>query len=412
MTGASICFASWTPSAPSSTGGPATSKRRSPGNGRWPTSSERSARRSKGEPSLRPELRLAALASFGLLALAGCHRKEQEPEPTKRLRAMRPGGRRSSPTRSSCAARLPPLPDEDAQIASQVVGANPAGLRARGGRRRGRGDRSRASTAPRWSMRRAAEAAVARTRAELKNAVATGARVERVFEHGIAARQEVDDATTRADGAAAAENEAESAARRAQRQVERALVRSPLTGVVVRIFGAPASWSTAPRRPRSSRSPIRAASSSMPTRPRPIWCASKGPGGRPDRGGAARGGLDREPSPLRAPAVDRATGLGVVRVALDARGRPRPPIGVAGDGARERRRRPASGRRPARSGARGAASARRWKSSCVGPTAWRTFAGFRVAPRWVTPWRRWASRWARPWWSSPSSGSPTARPSR
>src|SRR6185369_9161785 len=75
--------------------------------------------------------------------------------------------------------------------------------------------------------------------AERKNAEATQARTERVFEHGVAARQEVDDAVTRTAMARAVETEAEVALKRTRRQVERATVRSPIAGVVVRLLRRP-----------------------------------------------------------------------------------------------------------------------------------------------------------------------------
>src|SRR5262249_37027598 len=84
-----------------------------------------------------------------------------------------------------------------------------------------------------------ARAALEKAQAERRNADATHARTERVFQHGIAARQEVDDAATRAATARAAENEAGAIAQRARRQVERATVRSPIAGVVVRLLRRP-----------------------------------------------------------------------------------------------------------------------------------------------------------------------------
>ena len=222
---------------------------------------------------MRPDCRLVALTSLGFLALSACSHKEQEPEPTKRL--VRCAVARAVTITDAIELRgtVSPLPDKDAQIAAQVVGRIlQVGVREGDAVTVGQSI-ARIDGAALVDEARAAEAAVARTRAELKNAVATSVRVQRVFEHGIAARQEVDDATARADSATAAQNEAESAARRAQRQVERAIVRSPLKGVVVRIFGGLVSWSTAPPRPQSSRSPIRAVSSSSPTPPRAIWCS-------------------------------------------------------------------------------------------------------------------------------------------
>jgi RND family efflux transporter MFP subunit len=151
-----------------------------------------------------------------------------------------------------------------------------------------------------------------------------------VFEHGIAARQEVDDAATRADGARAAEAEAEAGARRAHLQVQRAAVKSPLAGVVVKILrrsgelvdGTPAtpvvevadpsrlelvSDVAAPDLVRLERE--QAADVTVAALPGVRWAGSVS---------------------AVSPAVDRATGLGTARVALALEAGPRPPIGVLG----------------------------------------------------------------------------------
>ena len=178
------------------------------------------------------------VAALGM-ALAGCRHKELAPEATKR--SVRCAVARATTITDVIELRgtVSPLPDRDAQIAPQVAG-RVLQVQVREGDAVTVGQPvARIDSAALVDEARAAEAAVARTRAELKNAEATSARVQRVFEHGIAARQEVDDATARAASATAAQNEAESASRRAQRQVERAIVRSPLKGVVVRIFRRP-----------------------------------------------------------------------------------------------------------------------------------------------------------------------------
>ena len=279
---------------------------------------------------MRPELRLAALASFGLLALAGCPHQEREPEPTKRL--VRCAVARATTITDAIELRgtISPLPDKDALIAAQVVG-RVLQVSVREGDAVAVGQPiARIDSAALVDEAHAAEAAVARTRAELKNAVATASRVQRVFEHGIAARQEVDDATARADSATAAQNEAESAARRAQRQVERALVRSPLKGVVVRIFrrpgelvdGTPATPIVEVADPSRLELDADATASDLVLL-RKGQQADLTVAALP---GAAWTGTVSAVSP----AVDRATGLGVVRVELNLADRPRPPIGVLG----------------------------------------------------------------------------------
>ena len=281
-------------------------------------------------PDWRPELRLAALASLGFLALAACSPKERAAEPTKR--SVRCAAARATTITDAIELRgtVSPLPDKDAQIASQVVGRVLQVLVREGDAVAVGQPIARIDSAALVDEARAAEAAVARTRAELKNAVATSARVQRVFEHGIAARQEVDDATARADSASAAQNEAESAARRAQRQVERALVRSPLKGVVVRIFrrpgelvdGTPATPIVEVADPSRLELDADATASDLVLL-RKGQLADLTVGALPS---VAWTGTVAAVSP----AVDRATGLGVVRIELGLADRPRPPIGVLG----------------------------------------------------------------------------------
>jgi len=81
-----------------------------------------------------------------------------------------------------------------------------------------------------------ADATLQKARAELRAARAALARLQRVFAAGIAARQEVDDATARVAAAQASEGEAAAAAAQAHLQIERSVVRSPLDGVVVGVF--------------------------------------------------------------------------------------------------------------------------------------------------------------------------------
>ncbi|MBI3894047.1 MAG: efflux RND transporter periplasmic adaptor subunit [Candidatus Wallbacteria bacterium] len=83
---------------------------------------------------------------------------------------------------------------------------------------------------------RQADAALAKARAERKNAEVTLARSRRVFERGIAPRQEVDDAVARAASARASQDDAEAAVRQAHRQADRAVVKSPLGGSVLKVL--------------------------------------------------------------------------------------------------------------------------------------------------------------------------------
>ncbi|HKA90936.1 MAG TPA: efflux RND transporter periplasmic adaptor subunit, partial [Haliangiales bacterium] len=175
-----------------------------------------------------------------LVALAAC-RKEAEGEPAPAKKKVRCEAVVTSEVADTIelAGTIAPLPDRDALVAPQVGGRVLQVLVREGDATTEGQTVARIDAALLGDQAKEAEAALARARAERQNAEATLARAQRVFEHGIAARQEVDDATTRAASARAAEAEADAVAQRARRQVERATVRSPLAGVVIKVFRRP-----------------------------------------------------------------------------------------------------------------------------------------------------------------------------
>ncbi len=83
-----------------------------------------------------------------------------------------------------------------------------------------------------------AEAAADQARANLENARLALARNQNLFERGIAARKELEDARTQESVAAAAVRQAEAALALARLQVSRAEIRSPLAGRVVKRFAS------------------------------------------------------------------------------------------------------------------------------------------------------------------------------
>ena len=84
-----------------------------------------------------------------------------------------------------------------------------------------------------------AQAALAGTEAAVQNAKVSAERTTRLFEHGIAARQEVDDANARLLATRATADGARAALEVARRSVSFATVRAPMSGVVLRTFRAP-----------------------------------------------------------------------------------------------------------------------------------------------------------------------------
>jgi len=223
---------------------------------------------------------------------------------------------------------IAPLPDRDAQVSAQVPGRILRVLVREGDPVTAGQVLARLDDGPLVDELHAAEAALTRSRVEARNAQATASRVQRVFEHGIAAKQEVDDALAREQAAGAAASEAEAGARRAQRQVERAAVRSPLAGVVVRLFrrsgelvdGTPATPIVEVGDP-SSLELVADAPASELVRLQKGQVAGVSIS-------ALRGTNVKAKVGAVSPSVDRGTGLGIVRLELEAPGRL--PIGILG----------------------------------------------------------------------------------
>lgn len=273
-----------------------------------------------------------ALLVAGVIAGVSVGCKHEQPAAAPPRRAVRCAAVEAATMTDAIELRgtVSPLPERDALIAPQVAGRL-LRVHVREGDTVEVGQPvAFVDDGPLVDDARAARAVVARTRAELDNAKATSARVQRVFEHGIAARQEVDDAKARAATTAAAQTEAEATARRAQRQVERATVRSPLKGVVVRVLrkpgelvdGTPATPVVEVADPSQLELTADATASDLV---------------HVQRAQVADIVVTALPSvswtgkvAAVSPAVDRATGLGVVRVTLDLGKGPRPPIGVLG----------------------------------------------------------------------------------
>jgi membrane fusion protein (multidrug efflux system) len=267
-----------------------------------------------------------------LAAPAGCHRSAEDAEPAASPKRVRCAAATRQPLFDVVELRgtVSPLPDRDAQIAPQV-GGRIVRLVVREGDRVAAGQVvAQIDAAPLVDQAKEADAVLAKVRAESRNAETTAARVERVFEHGIAARQEVDDAQARAASARAAEAEAAAAAQRAHRQLERASVRSPLGGLVLKVMrhsgelvdGTPATPIVEVGDPSQlelvSDAPAQDLVRIAAGNPATVTMVALP--GREFRGRVA----------VVAPAVDRATGLGAIRIALDLGGGPAPPVGIYG----------------------------------------------------------------------------------
>lgn len=224
-----------------------------------------------------------------------------------------------------------PLPDRDAQVAPQVSGRIVRVLVREGDTVKAGQPLAQIDDAPLIDEARQADATLAKARAERKNADGSLARTQKVFEHGIAARQELDDAQARDATAQAGEADAEAASQRAHRQLERATVRSPLSGVVLKVLkrsgelvdGTPATPVVEVGDPSQLELVADATAQDL------VRLKRKDPAtvtfaALPDVE------IDGTVAAV-APAVDRATGLGTVRISLDLEeAEIRPPVGVYG----------------------------------------------------------------------------------
>jgi membrane fusion protein (multidrug efflux system) len=223
-----------------------------------------------------------------------------------------------------------PLPDRDAQVSPQVAGRLIKIGILEGDKVKQGQPLAQIDPGPIEDSMREADALLNKAQAESENARVTLQRVERVFQRGIAARQEVDDAKARAAGAAAAEAQATAASRRAHRQVEFATVRSPLSGVVLRLLrrtgelvdGTPATPVVEVGDP-SALELVADAS--------PQDLLQLGRGNLATLLFSALPGRSFSGSVAAvAPAVDRTTGLGKVRIAMDLSHGAAPPVGLYG----------------------------------------------------------------------------------
>jgi multidrug efflux system membrane fusion protein len=277
-------------------------------------------------------MRASVRCAAGLCVVLGCTARGEPSEPAPAVKAVRcVEVKRIELTDSvELPGTIAPLPDRDAQVAAQVSGRIVRVEVREGDAVKAGQVLAHVDAAQLLDQVHEADAVLARASAERLNADTTLTRVKRVFEHGIAARQEVDDASARASSALAGEAEAAAAAKRAHLQLERTSVVSPLDGVVLKLMkrsgelvdGTPAT-------------PIMEIGD-----PSQLELVADAPAAdlvRLKRGDSASIALSALPGlDLRghvstvAPAVDRATGLGVVRVAIETAEKSAPPIGVYG----------------------------------------------------------------------------------
>jgi RND family efflux transporter MFP subunit len=199
------------------------------------------------------------------------------------------------------------------------------------------GDRVRRNAVLAEVDARASQDAVTQARATLagaeaasQNAALTADRTRRLLEHGIAARQELDDAEARLASARALATAARASLNGVNRNLAFATVRAPMDGVVIRLVRSAGDLvDGTPATPVVEVGDPSALDLLASAAPADLVMLSV------DQPGAARfEALPGRSYPVTvrsiAPTIDPATGVGSVRLSL-APGPRAPPIGLAGE---------------------------------------------------------------------------------
>jgi RND family efflux transporter MFP subunit len=179
--------------------------------------------------------RNAALAPLLLLS-CDHHAGSDElklPEPTVRVETAQV--RRLEPT-IPVAGVLSPLPGRDVKVGALVMGRVDQVFVAEGDPVKAGQPLAHVEAGPLKDRLTEAEAHVDEAKATLANAKARLARTEKLFAHGIASKQELDDATAAKVAAESALKQALAGGATAGLQLDRATLRSPIAGVVAAII--------------------------------------------------------------------------------------------------------------------------------------------------------------------------------
>lgn len=184
--------------------------------------------------------RIARIALLSFAVFSACKGEEppSEGELSVQVRCVHPS-RVSLDETVSLRGRIEPPPGGDLPVAS-VVSGRIVSLAAKEGDHVKSGDVvAVVDDAGSRAALREAEAAVAQAKATLVNANVTLERTKALVAKGIAPKQELDDATARADAAKSALDSAVAAADYARRTLGRVQVRTSFAGVVTHVFRGP-----------------------------------------------------------------------------------------------------------------------------------------------------------------------------
>ena len=261
---------------------------------------------------MRPLVPLLALAT-----LAGCSKHaeaEHAAEPVE-VHCQHPAPAAIDET-VALRGRLEPPPGGDLPVASQV-GGRVVSVAVHEGQHVAAGDLiASVDDAPSRDAVRQAEAAVLQARAADVNATAALERTRVLVSRGIAARQELEDATARAEAAHAGVAAVVAGADLARRTLGRVAVRSSFSGTVTRVWRGPGALvdGTAAT-PIVQLAAVKGVELVADATQRELSSLEEGQGARVELsiGGEALTAVVRARSSM----LDAATGLGTVRLTIE-----------------------------------------------------------------------------------------------
>jgi membrane fusion protein, multidrug efflux system len=181
--------------------------------------------------------RVFVVSCLSFVVLSCGHKTEEEPKPPEVPTITADTAkvtRRTLVDELVVRGTIAAIPNEDVKVSSLVAGRVNSVTVAEGDTVRQGQVIAELDRQPLIDQRRQAAAAVEQARAQLENARLNLQRNEQLFQRGIAAGKEVEDARTAVAAAQSALEQANAALNIADRNVERAAVRSPIAGQVVK----------------------------------------------------------------------------------------------------------------------------------------------------------------------------------
>jgi len=193
----------------------------------------------------KPAPFVACMSLFlAILNLPGCSRKPASSEAKEPAEEASPVAevtvtrveKTSISSEFSLTGVISALPNHDVKLSALVPGRIAQMLAAEGDRVSQGQVLARIDDRPLLEQRSQAEAAVSQAKANLENARLNRDRNENLFQRGIAARKDLEDARTQLSVAEAALRQAEAALAVIRLQLSRTQIRSPFSGTVVKRF--------------------------------------------------------------------------------------------------------------------------------------------------------------------------------